>query len=91
MNEVKFTQYLLPDGRQRETTFEVEDENNFKKAGEIIEKGGKFEVEMLQTGMISLTVVYEEEDIAIQLTENNEKITKAVNNLIVEAYEFINK
>lgn len=87
MIDVPFTQYLLPDGRQKPIIKEVSDEVG-EKALAFIARGGKFECEMLQNGIISFTANLNDEDIAIHLSENNEAVLTAVDLLIAEAFEY---
>lgn len=81
---IPFTQYLLPNGRRRQINIDrpapVEAE-----ARKLIEAGVDFEVEILVTGVVSLTASYEEEDIAIELTRNGPEMDDAVDRLVKEA------
>ncbi len=89
---IPFTQYLLPNGETRYTSVdmpkEVED-----KAFQIISKGGHFSVEILMTGMISITcekwsnIEQEEETLSIEICENGPGIDRAVENVINRAYD----
>ena len=81
MKTIKFTQYLLPDGRTKEVFIDVEDEIG-EKAEKFIEDGGKFEIEMLTTGDISMTAVWRDEDISIEVVKNGPEVISAVDNLI---------
>lgn len=87
MIEVPFTQYLLPNGTQRDVTKEVSDEIG-EKALAFIARGGKFECEMLQNGVVSFTASLNDEDIAIQLSNNDESVLKAVDLLIEDAFQY---
>ena len=52
---IPFTQYLLPNGRRKEVTIEV-DQDVAEKARELIAEGLAFECEVLTTGHVSLTI-----------------------------------
>jgi hypothetical protein len=60
--EIPVTQYLLPDGRRRQETYKTEDADLNQKAQNIINRGWRFEVEILRTGDVSLTVTDPDED-----------------------------
>ena len=68
----------MPDGRKRSAPFETDDDELAKLHGEVIEAGGRFTVEMLSTGHVSIAcegVVDvdgepEEMDVAIELVQN---------------------
>jgi len=83
---VRFTQYILPHGRKRTLTinrpFKVEE-----KARQVEVAGGRFEVEILRSGEVSLTVAYEDEDIAIELVPNDASVPPAVDRLVDAAFE----
>jgi len=81
---IPFTQYLRPDGRKR--PMEVDRPSAVEAvAWNIIALGGRFEIEVLTTGEISMTVAFEEEDIAIEVCENGPPIMKAVDRLVFDA------
>lgn len=81
---VPFTQYLLPNGRTKQVAFGVTGETAVK-ARSILDKGCKFEAEMLPTGMVSLSVSDGEQDIAIEVTPNGPEIPEAVVRLVEAA------
>ena len=83
-NDIPFTQYLRPNGRAVDIYFQAPD-HVFLKAEQLIADGFKFEVEVLTTGEISLTVSDGEEDIAIELFPNGPGIEKHVEALVDEA------
>jgi len=87
---ISFTQYLMPDGRQKEVFFESKEEQDDKVTA-LIEAGVSFEVEMLSTGEISLTAEYEgfgegNMTLAHEICSNGPEVTAAVETLIKEAY-----
>lgn len=67
--EIPFTQYLMPDGRQRETSI-VRSMAVCEKATDIIGAGYSFEVEMLSTGDVSLTITDDDGDADIEVVKN---------------------
>ena len=83
-NDIPFTQYLRPNGQAVDIYFQAPD-HVFLKAEQLIADGFKFEVEVLTTGEISLTVSDGEEDIAIELCPNGPGIEKHVEALVDEA------
>ncbi len=53
--EIEFTQYLMPDGKQKKIT--IDRPNAIaEKAKQLLEKNCRFEIEMLTTGHISMTI-----------------------------------
>lgn len=68
IKRVLFTQYVLPNGRCHNVSFEVDDVA-CSKARQIHEAGYKFECEILTTGDFSATIVdpRQEEDVAIKI------------------------
>lgn len=82
--DIPFTQYLLPNGRRIIRSIEKYGEVA-EKAQEIINKGLRFEAEVLATGEISLTITDEKEgDLAIEICRNGPDVPKAVDTLIKE-------
>lgn len=83
MSEIPFTQYLLPDGRKRETGIDRPDEVA-AKAQRIIDAGHRFEAEVLTTGDVSLTIhnIADEEDVAIKVVPNGPGVGEAVDELV---------
>lgn len=80
---IPFTQYLLPDGRQREV-FIDRPEKIEAQAQLIIKRGLRFECEMLTDGEVSLTIhdPKKGEDIAIEIVPNGTEVPKAVDRLV---------
>jgi hypothetical protein len=83
---IPFTQYLRPDGRRHQVYIdrskEVED-----KAQEIIDRGHRFEVELLRTGVVSFTITAlnrDDPDVAIKLAMNGPAVEDAVDALVNE-------
>lgn len=84
---IEFIQYLRPDGRPRSVTIDrpvpVE-----RKAREIQGRGCRFEIEVLTTGEVSMSIfdIEEEEDVAGKIVSNDEKIKGAVDRMIEDYY-----
>lgn len=89
-NRIPFTQYLRPDGRKRDTSIERPDEV-FTKAKAVIKAGGRFEIEELQDGTVSMTVEHpdaEEEGQSVShlLCPNGPAVPATVDRLVEDAY-----
>ena len=88
---IKFTQYMRPNGRKRETFISVS-----KKIGEtaeqLIKKGYYFEIEELMTGIISMTCEFGYGDNTIiaahELCTNGPDVVKAVDKLVLDAHTY---
>lgn len=89
---IKFTQYLLPDGRQKQITVDRPDEIE-KMADSIISRGLRFEAEMLTTGAISLTVhdPKEEDDIDIEVVANGPEVPVAIDRMITRVFNHVRR
>ncbi len=85
---IEFTQYLLPDGRTKIIHIYCADDI-VKMANTVRTLGGVFEAEFLTTGEVSLTVLYKEEDIAIEVVPNGPGIREAVDRLVKSAVEIL--
>lgn len=87
---IPFTQYLMPNGRIRPITINRPPEVE-KLAQQVIDSGGVFEAEMLSTGEISLTCLYDEQDIAIEVCVNGPPVEAAVDQMIKDAFDKVVK
>jgi hypothetical protein len=89
MGQIPFTQYLLPNGRKQQTFIEM-DEDTFKAAAGLIEKGYRFECEILTTSDVSLTCVDPEDtgDIAMVICKNGPEVPAFVAKLVRQATEY---
>lgn len=86
MKSIPFTEYVLPNGRKISRIVGCYDDVA-QKAFQIIEAGFRFEMEILRTGEVSLTIhdIGKGEDVAIELCLNNQdEFRKAVDRLITE-------
>lgn len=84
MPEVPFTQFMRPNGRSKPVLIDRPDKIA-RKAKILIESGHRFECEELMTGLVSLTVVYDGENIDIEVVSNGPEVPKAVDRLIERA------
>lgn len=81
-DEIPFTQYLLPDGRKRQTSIEVAPEVA-NKARSIIRCGLSFECELLITGQASFTITDPEEgDVDIRVIPNGPGVREAIEEMV---------
>jgi hypothetical protein len=89
---IPFTQYLRPHGRKR--AIEIDMPLPIEHlAFTFIKAGGRYEVEELTTGHVSLTAVYkvddEDQDIAIELCLNSKEVIEAVKKLVRKSVAFL--
>lgn len=82
---IPFTQYVLPDGRQREVSIERPGDIE-KLAQRFIDDGGRYECEILTDGTVSLTAVAdvygEPADVEIVLCANGPAVPPGVDELV---------
>ena len=81
---IPFTQYTLPDGRKSKVVIDMP-ANIEKIAHALIERGCHFDVEMLSTGLISMTCEKDGDLLAIEVCLNNEKVVAGVENIIKQS------
>jgi hypothetical protein len=87
---IMFTRYLRPDGRKRDAGIERPAEIE-ALAATVVQLGGRFEIETLRTGVVSLEVLVPdpEEDlrsVAHELCDNGPEVPAAVDKLVRTAY-----
>jgi hypothetical protein len=91
---VPFTQYLLPNGRTRVIHIDRPPEIE-TLALEVMERGGRFECEILTTDEVSVTCVGEvdgeEQDVAIEVCFNGPEVPNAVDRVIRAAHAALAK
>jgi hypothetical protein len=86
-----FTQFLLPDGRQKRVEIDRPDEIE-AKAKAVVAAGGRFETEVLTTGVVSFTVEHDEWEaddrgtVAHELCANDPTVLEAVDKLVETAH-----
>lgn len=91
-NDIPFTQYLRPDGRQRECAIE-RSPDIVAKARAVQQAGYHFDIEELMDRTVSMTVESnlpnndEQALIAIELCPNGPEVLEAVDRLVTTAYE----
>lgn len=84
---IPFTQFLMPDGRRQEITWETDDTALLAKAERILAAGLKFEIEMLSDySTISATISdpIKGEDVFHKMCANGPAVTEMVPALIME-------
>jgi hypothetical protein len=81
---IPFTQYLMPDGRTTEVTIDMP-ANIEKVAHALIEKGCHFDIEMLSTGLISMTCEKEDDCLSIEVCPNDERVIAGVEKIVEAA------
>ena len=85
---IEFTQYLMPYGRKKQISFELDKETE-KNAPELIDCGFRFDVEVLSTGEVSVTCEGEEEGLAAEICKNDPAINDSVKKLVNDAYKVL--
>lgn len=84
---IRFTQFMLPNGRQKPVTIS-RSQGIEAKADEVVARGGSFEIEVLSTGVVSITCEDHaaEATISHHLCENGPEVPKTVDKVVEEAY-----
>lgn len=97
MPTIPFTQFLRPSGKTKDTWIEMSDEVELL-ARRFIEAGGSYTSEMLHDGEVSLCAVFkpdpddlEPTDIACVIAMNGPDIPDAVEQLIRESFDYLQK
>jgi len=86
---ILFTQYIRPNGQTQHVTIDMPQEIE-KMAHELLDHGFHFDIEELQTGMISMTCEHaflEEMEAAIEVCPNGPEVVTSVENLVRQAYK----
>src|SRR5574337_234762 len=78
---IPFTQYLRPNGETRDESIERSPEIE-KLAFEAYEKGVRYEAEILRTGEVSLTAMFNGDEVAHELVPNGPAVVDAVDRLV---------
>jgi len=90
---IPFTQYLLPNGRI--TRINIERPKEIEElAHRFIHSGGRYECEILTTGMVSITAVKkvdgEEQDVAIAVGQNETgEVGQLVDSVVWQSEQYI--
>jgi hypothetical protein len=94
MPAIPFKQFLRPNARIADVTIDMP-EHVALMAQVFIAEGGAFTTEMIGPGEVSLCAEFEHEgelqDIACIISPNGPPITEAVEKLVQEAYEYLQK
>jgi len=90
MHLIPFTQFVLPDGKRKQIEFETENKEVADLAHALIEKGVKFEIEILTTGLINVEAMFNDECIADGLCANGPPVVETVEKMVRRASEVIN-
>ena len=87
---IPFIQYLQPKGRRKRQFYFLKDEDVFNKAREVIEKGGRFEAEVLTIGnCVSFECVNRrdtDETWALEVCVNGPAVVEAIERLVNTAH-----
>jgi hypothetical protein len=86
MNNIPFTQFLRPNGRQERQHISRSKEV-YDKAMKILATGGRFTAEVLTTGEVSFAYERDGGDYAIEIGPNGPEIPILVDKLINDTYE----
>lgn len=78
---IPFTQFVAPNGRRQHAAIDMPEEVE-EKARKVIAAGGMFTVEVLGTGIVSFACEFEDEDIARELSQNDEMVVEKVKDLV---------
>ncbi len=84
LNDIKFTQFLMPDGR-RDTVWIERPDDIVAKAKSICEAGFRFETEMLSDYQsVSLTISDDDGDWAHEVVPNGPEVPQAIDRMILD-------
>lgn len=86
LEPIEFTQFLLPDGRRQQTLI-ARPKEIAEKAAAVRDAGGRFEIEILSNGIISMEVVHNEDPLSMKLCQNDRSVPDAVDELVIESHE----
>lgn len=82
INEIPFTQYLYPHGIKKPVSISVAPAVA-EKAHNLIEKGLRFECEILSTGEVSVTITDPEDgDLDIRVIPNGPGVREAIEDMV---------
>jgi DNA-binding transcriptional regulator YbjK len=74
----------MPDGRRNEITIDMP-ANVEQVAHALIDKGCHFDIEMLSTGMISMTCEKDEDLLSIEVCPNDERVVAGVEKIVKQS------
>lgn len=81
---IPFTQFLMPDGRQKSVEIDRPEPIATLAKG-LIDQGCRFEIEMLQTGEISMEVMRHGKPITGEICANGPDVPRRVDKMIQDA------
>ena len=81
---IPFTQYLRPDGRTTKVTIDMP-ANVEQAAHALIAKGCHFDIEVLTTGLISMTCEKGGDCLSIEVCPNDERVIAGVEKIVKSA------
>lgn len=89
MPNIQFTKYSLPKGYKSQVTID-RPEHICNMAKELEKKGYHFDIEILRTGEVSMTVESNDGELpgAMKVCSNDEQVPINVDVMILEAYEY---
>jgi len=92
---MQFIQYLMPNGLKKEVSTECSPDIE-SKAKAIREWGGEFEIEVLSTGAVSMTIEYDDDEgerrsLAHEICPNGPDVPAAVKRLVETAFVAVSK
>lgn len=85
---IPFTQFMRPDGREKPVTVNRPSDVEIL-AGKVVEVGGRFTIEELMTGAVSVACEYDENDVACEIVPNGPQVPGAVDRVIRDAWFII--
>ena len=81
---IPFTQYLMPYGERRPAFYDCAPELA-QQAAALLNAGCTFEIELLTTGLVSMSVTQGEIQVAHKLCDNGPGIEKHVEKMVADA------
>jgi hypothetical protein len=85
---IPFIQFVAPHGRKRNMVIDMPEDVE-EKARKVLVAGGVFTAEMLSTGIVSLACEFEGEDIAGELSQNDEMVVEKVKDLVDASFAIL--
>lgn len=81
MSAIPFTQFFMPNGRPSAVTIDRPDAIS-SKAQKIIDRGYRFECEMLPTREVSFTITDDDADCEVEVCENGPAVPALIDMMI---------
>lgn len=92
-NQVPFTEYIRPNGGQRQQHLEMDSETA-TLARRCINRGARFTAELMPADLVALTCEYAGDDLVMRIAKNEpsgEDLRKSAKSLIEAAHNLIEK